>query len=112
LNAAMDNGVVGDHRRMLEWLALLVGGFGAALRSRRALALENLLLRQQLAIALRTQSRPRLRQGDRVFWVVARRVCAEWQRHLVLVQPTTVVGGKKSIRQHWQVQVRHAPGRA
>jgi hypothetical protein len=108
----MDNGVVGDHRRVLEWLALLVGGFSAALRSRRALALENVLLRQQLAIVLRTQSRPRRRQGDRVFWVVARRICAEWQRHLVLVQPGTVLRWhRQGWRLFWWWRSRRPTGR-
>jgi hypothetical protein len=56
-----------------------------------ALSVENLLLRQQLAVALRARPRPRLRRRDRVFWVVARRLCADWRRHLVLVRPETGV---------------------
>ena len=44
-------------RAMIGLLALLLGLFGAFLRSRRDLVFENLLLRHQLAVALR--SRPR-----------------------------------------------------
>jgi putative transposase len=61
------------------------------LRDRHTLLVENLLLRQQLAIALRARPRPRLRRRDRLFWVVARRLCADWRRHLVLVRPETVL---------------------
>ena len=46
-----------------------------------------MLLRQQLAVALRTRRRPRVRWHDRLFWVVARRLVTDWRRHLVLVQP-------------------------
>ena len=35
----------------------------------RQLALENLALRQQLAVYKRTVARPRLRTSDRLFWV-------------------------------------------
>ena len=34
----------------------------------RQLALENLALRQQLAVYKRTASRPKLRRNDRLFW--------------------------------------------
>jgi hypothetical protein len=76
---------------VFEWLSLAVGVLRALLRSRRDLALENLLLRQQLAVALRSQRRPRLRQRDRLFWALIQRFCADWRRHLVLVQPATVL---------------------
>jgi putative transposase len=76
---------------MLEWPWLLLGALPALLRSRRDLALENLLVRQQLAVASRTRRRPVLRRRDRLFWCVARRYCADWRRHLVLVRPDTVL---------------------
>jgi len=40
----------------------------------RQLALENLALRQQLAVYKRTASRPRLRRSERLFWVCLSRV--------------------------------------
>ena len=52
---------------------------------------ENLLLRQQPAVALRTDRRPRLRWHERLIWVVARGLVTGWRRHLVLVQPETVL---------------------
>ena len=41
----------------------------AFFRERVELATENLALRQQLAIQQRSAKRPKLRRGDRIFWV-------------------------------------------
>ena len=54
---------------MLELLLLAVPIFVAAFRSRRDIALENLVLRHQLQVALGTNPHPRLRTQDRVLWV-------------------------------------------
>ena len=48
-------------------LALLVWLLRAAVRSRGALALENLALRQQLATYARRDKRPRLKPEERAF---------------------------------------------
>jgi hypothetical protein len=55
---------------MLALLEAVVGALLAALRPRASLIVENLVLRQQLAILRRATSRPRLRPIDRAFWVV------------------------------------------
>ena len=47
----------------LRTLALICGGH-------RAVALENLALRQQLAVFKRTVKRPPLRHRDRLFWML------------------------------------------
>ena len=59
--------------------------------SRSSLALENAALRQQLAIYQRSQKRPRLRIGDRLFWTLLRRLWSHWDRSLVVVKPDTVI---------------------
>jgi hypothetical protein len=69
--------LVGDHHAVLGWVSLLVGVALTALRGRHALLVENLLLRQQFAVALRPHGRPRLRWHDRPFWVVARRLVTD-----------------------------------
>jgi hypothetical protein len=46
-------------------------------RTRRELALENLALRQQLAVWKARQPRPRLTEMDRIFWVVLSRLWEE-----------------------------------
>jgi len=53
--------------------------------------LENLALRQQLAVFKRQQPRPRLGAIDKLFWVVARRFWAHWEKALFIVLPDTVV---------------------
>jgi hypothetical protein len=52
--------------------------------------LENLALRQQLAVFKRQQPRPRLGAIDKLFWVVARRFWAHWKKALLIVRPDTV----------------------
>ena len=44
-----------------------------ALRLRSELAIENLALRQQLAVLKRRHRRPRLRKSDRFFWLLLSR---------------------------------------
>jgi putative transposase len=57
----------------------------------RQLALENLALRQQLAVYQRIAKRPKLRRTDRFFWVCQSRVWAGWRQALVIVTPDTVL---------------------
>jgi hypothetical protein len=54
----------------------------------RQLALENLALRQQLAVDRGTAPRPRLRPTDRLWWVVLARVWTGWRQPLVIVTDT------------------------
>ncbi len=63
----------------------------SAFKTRRSLALENLALRQQLAVLQRSVKRPRLSNVDRGLWVLLRRVWTEWDSVLVIVKPSTVV---------------------
>jgi hypothetical protein len=55
-------------------ISLPVWVLRAVFTSRRSLALENLALRQQLAAYTRTQKRPRLKPGERAFWVALSKV--------------------------------------
>ena len=71
--------------RLLRLLPFLVGGH-------RQLALENLALRQQLAVYKRTVTRPRHSTIDHLFWVGLTRVWAGWRQSLVIVTPDTVLG--------------------
>jgi putative transposase len=64
-------------------------------RTWRVLLLENLALRQQLAVMKRRRPRPWLTVFDKVFWVLARRFWTGWKQGLVVVTPETV------IRWHW-----------
>jgi hypothetical protein len=53
---------------MLELLVLLIGVIPTTLRGRRDPVLENLLLRHQLAVALRPKPRLRLKARDKLLW--------------------------------------------
>lgn len=74
--------------RSLKLLFLAVADF---VRSREALLLENLALRQQIAILVQRHPKPRCAAPDRLFWVVLRRFWPDWKQALFIVQPETVV---------------------
>jgi hypothetical protein len=79
--------------RMCKLLALVLAVLRAALRGRAELIAENLLPRHQLAVLTRpTRQRPRVHARDKLLWVLARRFCRDWRRHLLLVRPETVIG--------------------
>jgi putative transposase len=68
----------------------------------RNLAIENLALRQQLAVYKRTAPRPRLRPTDRLLWVLLARVWAGWRQPLVIVTPDTVLRWqRRRFREYW-----------
>src|ERR1700730_13609288 len=68
----------------------------------REVALENLALRQQLAVMKRQSPRPRLRRADRLFWVWLSRIWPNWRNALRLGRPETVVGWhRQGFRLFW-----------
>ena len=67
----------------------LVYRFKAVFKSRAALVAENLCLKQQLVVLKRRQARPRLRDADRPYWVLACQWFSESRRTLNLVQADT-----------------------
>ena len=58
---------------MRSLLFAVIATARCALLSRERLLLENLALRQQLAVALRSGKRPRLTGSDRAFWALLSR---------------------------------------
>src|SRR5213594_716421 len=76
---------------MVRWLGILFGTLRSSVRTHRELALENLALRQQLAVWKARQPRPRLTEMDRIFWVVLSRLWKNWRGPLQVVRPETVV---------------------
>src|SRR2546427_13308256 len=59
---------------MARWLAILVRTPRSTIRTQRELVLENLAVRQQVAVWKVRQPRPQLRATDRLFWVVLSRL--------------------------------------
>ena len=97
---------------MLELLFLCIRSLLVGFRSRRELALENIVLRHQLQVALRTNPTPRLRPLDRVLWVWIDRLWPASRRHLLIVRPETVLRWhRKGWRLYWTWRSRGRIGR-
>jgi transposase InsO family protein len=78
----------------------------------RELALENLALRQQLAVCKARQPRPRLTEIDRIFWVLLSRLWTGWLDSLLVVRPETVIGWhRRGFGRYWAWKSRRRSGR-
>ena len=87
---------------MFSRIAFILGWLRRLAASRSDLLLENLALRQQLAILTAKRRRPRMRSADRLFWLALRRFWPRWQEVLVIVQPDTVVRWHRAgFRKFW-----------
>ncbi len=86
----------------------------SALKSQRALALENLALRYQLDVLRRNAKRPHLTNRDRVLWIFLSRAWADWRESLALVRPETVIRWhRRGFRLYWKSKSRPKwPGRS
>ena len=60
------------------------------LRSKQAIVLENLALRQQLAVQQRSIKRPKIKNADRIFWAWLSRIWYDWKASQIIVKPPTV----------------------
>lgn len=97
---------------MLSLLYALLATARSSLRPQRELALENLALRQQLAVLQRKSSRPKLTKADRAFWVALSRLWPDWESALVVVKPETVIRWhRKGFRLYWTYKSRNRRGR-
>ncbi|MDH3378155.1 MAG: helix-turn-helix domain-containing protein [Gammaproteobacteria bacterium] len=87
---------------VLKWLRILFGVVRSAIRPRQELALENLALRQQLAVLKHRYPRPRLQDSTRLFWVYLIRVLKNWRISLRILQPATVVRWhRQGFKYYW-----------
>ena len=97
---------------MVRWLWIVLGTLRSVVRTHRELALENLVLRQQLAVWKARQPRPRLTDMDRIFWVFLSRLWTSWRHSLQVVRPETVVGWhRQGFRRYWSWKSRRRWGR-
>ena len=88
---------------MLGTLRLLLTSVIRCFRTRRSLLLENLALRQQLAILKRRHPRPSLSLLDKIFRVLVRRCWSGWKQALLVVTPETVVRWHRAgFRLYWR----------
>ena len=97
---------------MLHLLYAVLATVRSSLKPRRELALENLALRQQLAILQRKTKRPKLSNADRAFWIALFGLWPDWQNALLIVKPQTVIGWhRKGFKLYWTWKSRHRIGR-
>ena len=81
---------------MFRWAARARAEF---FKSRASLVAENLCLRRH--------PRPRLRDVDRRFWILARRWFSGWRRSLLIVTPETVLcWHRKGWKSYWRWRSR------
>ena len=91
--------------RLLRLLSILATQL---FRSRRDLLLENMALRQQLAVLKQRHPQPRFAASDRLFCVILRRLWPGWKQALILVQPETVVRWHRAgFKAYWTWLSRH-----
>ena len=75
----------------------------AMLIPRLHLAVENLALRQQLAVFKQSVKRPKLRPRDRAFWVLLSGLWPNWRSALAIVQPETVIRWhRQGFKLYWR----------
>ena len=98
---------------MLATVIVALRSLGLICRGHRAVALENLALRQQLAVFKRTVRRPQLRHRDRLFWMLLASAWRDWRTALIVVDPDTVVRWHREwLRRKWmRCSARGHPGR-
>src|SRR5216683_3164833 len=98
---------------MWSTLLALLRSVCSALKSRRHLALENLALRQQLALLCKRSKRPQFGRVARIFWVCLSQRWSGWRDALCLVRPETVIRWhRQGFRAFWTWKSRRrGPGR-
>jgi putative transposase len=95
-------------------LCTVLGTLVSLCQTSAQLRLENLALRQQLAVLRRSApKRLKLTPADRIFWVWLRRLWTDWKSALLIVQAETVVAWhRKGFRLFWTWKIRRGkPGR-
>src|SRR5229473_6944998 len=100
---------------MFGFVGLFFGMLVRLFRRRRSLLLENLALRQQLAVLKRRHPRPSLSLFDKLFWIIARRVWSAWKQSLIIVTPETIVRWHRAgFCMYWRLicRVRRQAGRS
>src|SRR6266478_4755477 len=103
----LDRGTGRALRIERRWSAMslvlaLLGAARAALRTYTDLALENLALRQQLALLRHRSKRPRFGRLDRAFWMWLSKRWAGWRKALHVVRPETVIRWhRQGFRAFW-----------
>ena len=100
---------------MITYLLLFCSTPCAAVSSRQHLVLENLALREQLAVLSRPSGRHRIDPSDRLIWSFLSQLWSRWQSAVVFVQPETVIGWQLTAWRRygtWKSKRPVSPGRS
>jgi hypothetical protein len=91
---------------MFRFIVLSIGTLVRLWRARQSL-LENLALRQQLAVLKPRHPKPRIGLFDKLFWVAVHRFWSGWKQSLIVVTPETVVWWHRAgFRLYWRLTSR------
>jgi len=98
---------------MLNAIFVAIRFFILVLGGHRHVALENVALRQQLAVFKRDKIRPRLQGQDRLFWIALRAIWKNCKSAPIIVPPETVISWqRKRFKQYWwRLSQAKGPGR-
>ena len=91
---------------LLAWLA-------STFQTRAALQAEIAALRHQIAVLQRSSPRRlRLKQPDRLLWILLSRLWPGWRRRVYIVKPDTVIRWhRRAFARYWTWKSRRRPGR-
>ena len=103
----ISHGIPATTARCLRSLRLFLGLLLRFAVSRQNLLLENIALRQQLAVLRTRHPQPRFRAADRLFWVVLRRLWPSWRQALILIQPETVIRWHRAGFEKYWTMIGH-----
>ncbi len=93
-------------------MSMLIGSLRNALRARQDVELENLALRHQLAVLMRSARRPRLEPADRLLWCWLSRRWSGWRSAVIVIKPDTIVRWhRRAWRRYWSWRSRRPSGR-
>jgi hypothetical protein len=69
---------------MLEFLKLIILAAIPTTQQQKSLAIEVFVLRQQMAVLNRERPRPKLKNSDRLFLMLASKILSRWRDVLVI----------------------------
>jgi len=96
----------------MTWLRQLLLLVRVLAEGRQRLALENVALRHQLVVFKGSVERARIRDSDRLFWILMTKMLKDWKETVPFVKPDTVVRWHRNgFRFYWRKKSKDKPGR-
>ena len=90
------------YRVLIRFFIILIKILQIIRKSREELVLENLALRQQLAVYQTKKTKPKINDEDRCFWIALKQSWSKWMDLLVIVKPETIIDWqKRRFKKHW-----------